>query len=345
MTSTVCPNCTHPHHLPGTECEARIDHGPSRFHACLCLARPGAANACPPLMTCQGGTLGYSDIWYLQQGHSLSSADGVISPEVLTVGPVAVGFPSESAVAAAPAAVPPAADQAALRDRIDTELHGVLNRRLGDGAWTELRTEATVAVLSVLPASTDRAAVLEEAADEAERVAESLRAHHEFERSTGALDVMTELRRMAAETPRAETDATILAELQQHLTDHTPSCNARTDHLMRRAAWALGAPRPAHVGGNAEDCPACEGTNPPYPFICPGPDAAAAQTGCGCPSEDAPEHMFGGENCDCIPFTRQGGTPRYCGPTDTVDMISGWETGSNCPHHKAAAPAQPGKEA
>jgi hypothetical protein len=24
-------------------------------------------------------------------------------------------------------------------------------------------------------------------------------------------------------------------------------------------------------GANAEDCPACEGTNPPYPFICPGP--------------------------------------------------------------------------
>lgn len=25
-----------------------------------------------------------------------------------------------------------------------------------------------------------------------------------------------------------------------------------------------------HVGGNAENCPACAGTNPPYPFICPG---------------------------------------------------------------------------
>ncbi|MFI8962092.1 hypothetical protein ACIGO8_08245 [Streptomyces sp. NPDC053493] len=28
---------------------------------------------------------------------------------------------------------------------------------------------------------------------------------------------------------------------------------------------------PIHVGGNAEDCPACTGTNPPYPFLCPGP--------------------------------------------------------------------------
>lgn len=32
--------------------------------------------------------------------------------------------------------------------------------------------------------------------------------------------------------------------------------------------------QPVHIGGraNAEDCPACTGTNPPYPFICPGPD-------------------------------------------------------------------------
>jgi len=34
---------------------------------------------------------------------------------------------------------------------------------------------------------------------------------------------------------------------------------------------------PVHIGGqaNAEDCPACKGTNPDYPFICPGPDTAA----------------------------------------------------------------------
>lgn len=30
---------------------------------------------------------------------------------------------------------------------------------------------------------------------------------------------------------------------------------------------------PQHIGGqaNAEDCPACHGTNPDYPFTCPGP--------------------------------------------------------------------------
>lgn len=32
-----------------------------------------------------------------------------------------------------------------------------------------------------------------------------------------------------------------------------------------------------HTGDNAEDCPACAGTNPPYPFLCPGPDAAATE--------------------------------------------------------------------
>jgi hypothetical protein len=76
-----------------------------------------------------------------------------------------------------------------------------------------------------------------------------------------------------------ESDPALLAELQQHLADHTPSCNARVDHLMRRAAWALGAPRPAHIGGNAEDCPGCEDTNPPYPFICPGPTAEQPAAG------------------------------------------------------------------
>jgi hypothetical protein len=34
---------------------------------------------------------------------------------------------------------------------------------------------------------------------------------------------------------------------------------------------------PVHVGGNAEDCPGCEGSNPDYPFICPGPPAVPAQ--------------------------------------------------------------------
>lgn len=30
-----------------------------------------------------------------------------------------------------------------------------------------------------------------------------------------------------------------------------------------------------HVGGNAEDCRACDSSNPPYPHICPGEGDAA----------------------------------------------------------------------
>ncbi|MFD4596781.1 hypothetical protein ACFWPQ_01985 [Streptomyces sp. NPDC058464] len=47
--------------------------------------------------------------------------------------------------------------------------------------------------------------------------------------------------------------------------------------LIDPAKSASAAPlRPAHVGGNAEDCPACSGTDLPYPFLCPGPDTAPA---------------------------------------------------------------------
>lgn len=94
--SAACPDCGHSRHLPGTECEAPVQHGSHHMHVCLCLARPGAARACPPQMTCQGGTLGYSDIWYLQHGHSLMGPDGEISPEALRVeprGPVAASGP------------------------------------------------------------------------------------------------------------------------------------------------------------------------------------------------------------------------------------------------------------
>lgn len=111
--TTVCPNCQHDQHLPGTECQTRIDHG-RNFHLCLCLARPGAALSCPPQMTCQGGTLGYADVWYSQHGHLLVGEDGEIAPEAVKTGVASVGFPSQGDE---PAVVPPVG-VAALRDRI-----------------------------------------------------------------------------------------------------------------------------------------------------------------------------------------------------------------------------------
>ncbi|MFI8535395.1 hypothetical protein ACIGMX_34760 [Streptomyces aquilus] len=60
---------------------------------------------------------------------------------------------------------------------------------------------------------------------------------------------------------------------------------------------------------------------------------------CDCPSEDAPEHMFSADGCTCRPWTRQTTPPRYLDqPGDTVDMISGWKRGADCPHHAPAVP-------
>lgn len=87
---TACPSCQHAAHRPGTECAARVDHGRD-FHLCLCLNLVTADRACPPLMRCQGGTLGYADIWHLQRARTVLGPDGVITPDVLTEVPAASG--------------------------------------------------------------------------------------------------------------------------------------------------------------------------------------------------------------------------------------------------------------
>lgn len=56
------------------------------------------------------------------------------------------------------------------------------------------------------------------------------------------------------------------------------------------------------------------------------------------------EADYGTDDCTCIPFTRQTNPPRILNqPTDTVDMISGWQRGADCPHHRpmAVTPARP----
>lgn len=82
----VCPGCQHTQHDPGTECEHRVEHdGGRRMHLCLCLNQPNADRSCPTQMNCQGGPLGYSDVYYLQRGHSLQGVHGErITPAVLT---------------------------------------------------------------------------------------------------------------------------------------------------------------------------------------------------------------------------------------------------------------------
>lgn len=58
-----------------------------------------------------------------------------------------------------------------------------------------------------------------------------------------------------------------------------PHVTAKGRTAAEVLARLLATGRIAHTGGNAEDCPACHGTNPDYPFICPGPDASVSQPG------------------------------------------------------------------
>jgi hypothetical protein len=156
------------------------------------------------------------------------------------------------------------------------------------------------AVLSVLPASVDRAAVLEEAAD-------FFRGLHVTGTAISAAEAEAELRRMADETPRAEAqprrgdqfEAWLKAQraefergespwpILDYLLDryrlHADTGTPLGEHVCEGRTVGdcecLESAPPVHVGGNvnAEDCPACTGSNPPYPFICPGPNAVVAQ--------------------------------------------------------------------
>ena len=128
--------------------------------------------------------------------HDQIGADGVCGGCLLRER-IAAALP---ALAAVP--VPPPTDRAAIRDRI----RRAVCEAEGFGWDTDMLEpdeygDVADAVLAVLPEPADRAAILTEAADYAEATAEMLRGQHEFGRSTGALDVMTVLRRLAAEAP------------------------------------------------------------------------------------------------------------------------------------------------
>lgn len=231
----ACPNCSHPHHLPGTECQTPVHHGPNRWHLCLCLARPGAALSCPPQMTCQGGTLGYADVWYLQHGHTLLGEDGTIAPAVFETGVASVGFPSGPDISPPPSAVV-SADRATLRAAVAEVLrpHASLGGTppryelpFFDGStpslprisgWRPLDDVAD-AVLAVLPTPADRATLLREAADVAREEAHRLETgNHDARAARGARSVAYLLRRMAIEA-----DANRVAAEEQPAETHSCS--------------------------------------------------------------------------------------------------------------------------
>ncbi|WP_128977261.1 hypothetical protein [Streptomyces roseicoloratus] len=81
-TEAVCA-CGHAAHAPGTECEDGVNHGSKRWHRCLCLNLVDADSACPPDMDCQGGTLGYSDVWHRQRAAAPNAALGITTEQAL----------------------------------------------------------------------------------------------------------------------------------------------------------------------------------------------------------------------------------------------------------------------
>ncbi|MFM9616807.1 hypothetical protein ACKI14_02455 [Streptomyces turgidiscabies] len=264
----TCPNCHHDQHLPGTDCDAVMGHGPNRWHRCLCLARPGAALSCPPQMTCQGGTLGYSDIWYLQHGHTLVTADGEISPEaVVQTGVMSVGFPSDAPEdePAAPVAAPPTG-QAGLRDRIADAVVPLLLDTLPKVIARARGYEVADAVLPLLPA-----------ADEPHRLAlstalglgtsapwDAIR-----ERAAELAIEADRLRNEVAEAEeRAETDDRVMDALNRKIRELGGEGVEERDGQQGGEAWDVSDARPGttdhtltqpvrHAPGVAILCPDC----------------------------------------------------------------------------------------
>lgn len=89
---------------------------------------------------------------------------------------------------------------------------------------------------------------------------------------------------------------------------------------------------PAVCGCGADACEICT----PIRHDLTGATTTNAQTTGGQAGDTTPAAAvpFGAPGCSCAPLTHRDGTTRYSGPTDTVDTISGWETGPGCPWHK-----------
>ena len=202
---------------------------------------------------------------------------------------------------AAAVPVPPPADQTALRASVAEALLDHLSRtadiRPGrDGALAFMpevtdaeRLRIADAVLAVLPEPVDRAAVLEEAAQIAVADNQTCPAVYQCqpcltrERVAAVLlRAAATTRRVAAEEQPAETqwpgERCMLCPPDtrtRRLEDHMVQVHGARPAALPAVGEQPETQEARHIGGrvNAEDCPACTGTNPPYPFLCPGPDA------------------------------------------------------------------------
>lgn len=269
------------------------------------------------------------------RANAYSRADAVL---LVLLGPIPAG--TDTATWTAIRAIQLMNEAGRERDAATAEPHRLaLSTALGLGTsapWDAIRERA--AELAVRTAPVDRTAVLREVAN----IAESLR---QFDPATGArksaqvsenvgiLRVAEELRRLAAETPGPETQGEA----------HPPTSTWKVESPRRDSdTWASWGATYDERDWARERYESAIGNAPARPFR-----LVRATTTYTVEAEHAPavDVQFGIDGCTCIPFTRRDGTPRYCGPTDTVDMISGWERGTDCLHHAPAVVAEPGKEA
>ncbi|MFJ7337860.1 hypothetical protein ACIQUU_32005 [Streptomyces sp. NPDC101116] len=90
---------------------------------------------------------------------------------------------------------------------------------------------------------------------------------------------------MAAELPLAAAGRAALAVADELFVAGRTEVEREAGRRILAAAQAAAEQRPAeqrpaepqHTGGNAEQCPACPNTNPPYPFLCPATPTAAQE--------------------------------------------------------------------
>ncbi|MFM9629407.1 hypothetical protein ACKI10_17490 [Streptomyces galilaeus] len=235
-------------------------------------------------------TVSLSCVYTDTDGHPSIGFDTYTVPELARLIEPVLGDPLKAAAAARrivhrhddlPAAVPvpPPADQTALRDRIAAPTDWIDGHpqmeTIAAAVWERcehhdsgliiddprnIAVAALAAVLAVLPEQTDRAA----AGAELDELRSSWETLARWSREDAA--ALIELGRLVGVAPVGDRIVSVRAAVE-----------AIGTALRRVAAeeQPTEAREAQHLGGraNAEDCPACKGTNPPYPFLCPGPDA------------------------------------------------------------------------
>ena len=161
-----------------------------------------------------------------------------------------------------------------------------LMEAIAAAVWEQCSTEGTTSlvvddprniaavVAAVVSPPTDRAAELASLAVNAGRALHDEKRHYEIAcqenaRLRATIDRVRQLHDRLAE----ETD---LASPDDPITRGAAAKRIATalDGWTPPATVVQQPPAAEHTGGNAEDCPACADTNPPYPFICPGPTAS-----------------------------------------------------------------------